>query len=285
MESEERQSERAFYLEAFNGDGSFTYDRIGRGTVHIENCTVSIIGSVQPARIAPLVRGAMTGVTDDGLIQRLQMTVWPDDLPSWTWTDRTPNVPAREAYEATFRDLQRFSSAVDQPMVFSFSASSQEPFKIWMTEIQTEARSGKLPSTLESHLLKLPKTIASLALIFELVAGGRNGVVRDEAAARALDWADYLKAHAARLYAAGAVSAENGARLMIERREQLSEPFTAREVQRKAWAGLADRDAVADAIDLLIAAGHVRGATTAGNDAGGRPSTAYTWNPFTKVGG
>jgi hypothetical protein len=36
MENEEHQSERAFYLEAFNGDGRFTYDRIGRGTIHIE---------------------------------------------------------------------------------------------------------------------------------------------------------------------------------------------------------------------------------------------------------
>ena len=285
MESEEHQSERAFYLEAFNGDGSFTYDRIGRGTVHIENCTVSIIGGVQPARIAPLVRGAMTGVTDDGLIQRLQMTVWPDDLPSWTWTDRIPNVRAREAYEAAFRDLHHFSSALDQPRVFSFSASSQELFKTWVMEIQTEARGGRLPSTLESHLLKMPKTVASLALIFELVAGGRDGVVGDEATARALDWADYLKAHAARLYAAGSVSIENGARLIIERRAQLSEPFTAREVQRKAWAGLVDRDAVADAIDLLVTAGHVRGTTTAGNDAGGRPSTVYTWNPLTKTEG
>jgi cytochrome bd-type quinol oxidase subunit 1 len=57
MESEEFQSDRAFYLEAFNGDGQFTYDRIGRGTVHIENCTLSIVGGVQPSRIAPLVRG------------------------------------------------------------------------------------------------------------------------------------------------------------------------------------------------------------------------------------
>ena len=85
LESEEYQSERAFYLEAYNGDGRFTYDRIGRGTVHIENCTVSIIGGVQPSRIAPIVRGAMSGTNNDGLIQRFQMTVWPDDQPSWRW--------------------------------------------------------------------------------------------------------------------------------------------------------------------------------------------------------
>ena len=283
MESEEHQSERAFYLEAFNGDGSFTYDRIGRGTKHIENCTVSMIGGVQPARIAPLVRGAMTGISDDGLIQRLQMVAWPDDIVSWEWVDRPPNRMACDAYERIFRELHAFSSSLTETMVFSFSAPAQELFKAWVTEIQTEARAGKLPSILESHLLKMPKTIASLALIFELVAGGRDGVVREEATARALDWADYLKAHAARLYSVGAVSAENGARLIIDRRAQLSEPFTAREIQRKGWVGLTDREAVADAIDLLITTDHVRGAPVASTDAGGRPSIAYTWNPLTKA--
>jgi hypothetical protein len=29
-----------FFLEAWNGDGGFTYDRIGRGTIHIAACCV-----------------------------------------------------------------------------------------------------------------------------------------------------------------------------------------------------------------------------------------------------
>lgn len=99
MESEEYASDRAFYLEAFNGSGQFTYDRIGRGTVHIANCTVSIIGGVQPSRIAPIVRGAITGTSNDGLIQRLQLTVWPDPRTLWQWVDRHPDREAREAYE------------------------------------------------------------------------------------------------------------------------------------------------------------------------------------------
>jgi hypothetical protein len=199
MESEEFQSERAFYLEAHNGDGKFTYDRIGRGTVHIENCTLSIIGGVQPARIAPLVQGAMTGESDDGLIQRLQLTVWPDDLGSWTWTDRRPNASARERYEAAFRDLHDFARNLDTPAIFGFSSQAQEMFREWMTEIQTEARSGNLSSMLESHLLKMPKTVASLALLFHLVDGGRDAIGSD-ATARALDWADYLRSRQAALF-------------------------------------------------------------------------------------
>jgi len=61
MGREEYQEERSFYLTAFNGDESFVYDRISRGTVRIENCTLSFIGGVQPSRIAPIVRSALTG--------------------------------------------------------------------------------------------------------------------------------------------------------------------------------------------------------------------------------
>ena len=36
LERQGRESERAFYLECWNGDSSFTIDRIGRGSVHVE---------------------------------------------------------------------------------------------------------------------------------------------------------------------------------------------------------------------------------------------------------
>jgi hypothetical protein len=278
MESEEYQSERAFYLEAFNGDGRYTYDRIGRGTIVIENCTLSLIGGIQPARIAPLVSGAAYGISDDGLIQRMQLTAWPDDIESWKWTDRHPDAVARQRYDAAFRGLHDFARGFETPAIFGFSSKAQDMFKQWMTGIQAEARGGKLPSVLESHLLKMPKTVAALALVFELVDGGR-GAVGSVATARALDWAEYLRSHAARLYAAGSVVGENGARLIIERRTQLPEPFTARDVQRKAWAGLGDRDTVATALELLVAAACCRDALPSPSPAGGRPSIGYIWNP------
>jgi Protein of unknown function (DUF3987) len=40
LERQRHEADRAFYLEAWNGDGSFTYDRIGRGTLHIEGCSL-----------------------------------------------------------------------------------------------------------------------------------------------------------------------------------------------------------------------------------------------------
>ncbi|WP_244441307.1 DUF3987 domain-containing protein [Methylosinus trichosporium] len=278
MEAEEYQSERAFYLEAFNGDSQFTYDRIGRGTIHIENCTLSIIGGIQPSRISPLVKGAMTGERDDGLIQRLQLAVWPDDIGSWAWSDRSPDALARKRFDDAFRDLHEMAKELTEPAVFNFSPEAQNMFRQWVTEIQLEARAGKLPSVMESHLLKMPKTVASLALIFHLADNGR-GAISAEATARALDFADYLRSHANRLYSAGAAAAENGAKLIVERRAQLPQPFTARHVHQKAWAGLADRDAVGTAIDLLIESGYCREVPVSTSTAGGRPTIAYAWNP------
>ena len=142
MESEEFQSERAFYLEAFNGDGQFTYDRIGRGTVHIENCTLSIVGGVQPSRIAPLVRGAMSGSSDDGLIQRLQLATWPDAVGEWKWVDRRPNEAARQRVLPVFNDMHEFTTRLADHAVFSFSDEAQKLFREWITELQTSVRSG-----------------------------------------------------------------------------------------------------------------------------------------------
>jgi Protein of unknown function (DUF3987) len=178
-------------------------------------------------------------------------------------------------------DMHEFTATLTAPAVFSFSDEAQELFRKWITELQTSARSGKHPPALESHMLKMPKTIASLALLFELVNGGR-GTVGAVAAARAFDWADYLLTHATRLYTSGSVLAENGARLILARRKHLPAPFTGRDVHRKAWAGIADRDAVAAAIETLCSAGYIREIASSPSESGGRPSVGYVWNPHIK---
>jgi hypothetical protein len=280
MEDEERQTDRAFYLEAFNGDGRFTYDRIGRGSIEIENMTISMIGGIQPSRIAPLVRNALSGVGDDGLIQRFQMMVWPDDVPEWNWVDRVPNGRSRQLYMDAFWSLHsaQFQDEFGSPLVLRFSEQAQKAFINWNCEIQAEARSGKLPSVLESHVLKMPKTVASLALIFELVEGGREGI-RERSMLMALDWADYLRSHANRLYAAGELMTAEGARLILKRRGKLPTEFTARDVYRREWGGLTNLEVVAAAIETLVETNHLRLTKTSPGPKGGQPLVTYRWHP------
>jgi hypothetical protein len=58
--------DRAFWLEAFNG-GTYSVQRVARGSVFIENLSVSLIGGIQPEPIREIADESV----DDGLLQRL----------------------------------------------------------------------------------------------------------------------------------------------------------------------------------------------------------------------
>ncbi len=273
MQTEDGAVGRAFYLECFDGNGSFVYDRIGRGTVFIESCCLSLIGGIQPSRIAPLVRGAVTGELDDGLVQRLQLAVWPDDDREWSLVDRWPNKSAKDRVDAV---IERLDQMPDEPRkALHFVPEAQELFNAWYTEHMLEIRQGDIHPALQSHFMKMPQTIAGLALLFGLIDGGTEAVGM-QATARALDWADYLKSHAARLYGAAINAPLMGARLILERKEKLPEPFTPREVRLKGWAGLDSLEAVNDALATL-AEHHIVIGYEVASDKGGRPSKRYVW--------
>jgi hypothetical protein len=60
------QADRGFWLQAYNG-GSYSLNRIGRGASYIPNCSIGLLGGIQPEPIR-----AIAGDThDDGLVQRL----------------------------------------------------------------------------------------------------------------------------------------------------------------------------------------------------------------------
>ena len=54
-----REGERGFFLSAWNGDTPYTIDRIGRGSIYVEACCVSIIGGIQPARLRNYLADAL----------------------------------------------------------------------------------------------------------------------------------------------------------------------------------------------------------------------------------
>ncbi|KTD33248.1 hypothetical protein Lnau_2896 [Legionella nautarum] len=274
LNKEEHQSDRAFYLECFDGNGHYTYDRIGRGTIEIQNCTLSIIGGIQPSKIATLVRDAIRGTSDE----RFQLAIWPDDIGSWVWIDRAPNQQARTKYYAVFEILHKlhFNTQNEEPYCFRFTDEAQQLFITWMKEIQDTARNPDIHPTLESHMLKMPQTIAGLALLFEIIDGGRK-TVGIEATARALDWADYLLSHAKRLYSLAINHSLDGARLILERKSKLPSPLTARDIQRKGWSGLDSIDAVNDALNWLLDYGHIQAKTLSAADTNGRPKIVYQW--------
>lgn len=248
LNRDDAKDERAFYLETFDGNGHFTVDRIGRGTIDIQSTTLSIIGGIQPSKLAPLIRGAINGSSDDGLMQRFQLAVWPDTGGHWDYTDRPRNPDAFDQYQSLFHQLADMKKA-ETPIRFSDNA--QALFIEWYTEIQREARSGDLHPALESHLVKLPKALAAIALINEL-AENREPLISAEAMARALEFMDYLRTHAERIYSIATQGGVEGAKRILRRRDQLPPCFKPRDIQRKGWAGLTTKEEVAAALEVLM---------------------------------
>jgi hypothetical protein len=267
--------DRAFYLELYDRLTPYTHDRIERGTIRIESPILSIIGGIQPSKIAGVVRGAISGESDDGLIQRFQLMVWPDNEESFSYRDRAPEPQAYAAYMGIMRGLSEIPPPEEDVPAWRFTDRAQAAFVEWYTSTMRRARSGDMGSALESHLIKSPKAIAGLALLLELIGGGNSGQVGEVATIRALAWAEYLESHARRVYSAGTANATTAARVILDNKAKLQEVFTAREIWKKGWKGVV-QDVTEDALDLLIDCGYLM-TVSSSTGASGRPTTRFTW--------
>jgi hypothetical protein len=111
MDRPGHENDRAFYCEAWNGTGAYTYDRIGRGTLHIRAACLSVLGGIQPGPLERYLREVFAGRGDDGLLQRFQLAVWPDGAERWRNVDRWPNAAARARVTEVFQRLSTLEPA------------------------------------------------------------------------------------------------------------------------------------------------------------------------------
>ncbi|KJS04724.1 MAG: hypothetical protein VR73_13745 [Gammaproteobacteria bacterium BRH_c0] len=281
---EENQSERAFYLECFDGNGRFSYDRIGRGTIVIEHCILSVVGGIQPSKIANLCHLALSGKADDGLIQRMQLSVWPDKQPQKSWLDRSPDLGALERYEQVIHRLHGRERRPEGPIILRFAPDAQVLFMEWWESLQGDIDNDEFHPVVQSHFGKYPKTIGALALIFQLCTGMETQVEM-AAMEMALAWASFLRSHALRLYSAfDSANLENAKRL-LKRHDKLPVLFTVRDVRRKGWAGLKDNADINAALDCLVDHHYLLEIPQPPGTYGGRPTIQYRWSPALSANG
>lgn len=113
LDREENAEARGFYLTGWNGDSPYTFDRITRGmNLYIPAVCLSVIGSTQPARITQYAKAAVNGTSsDDGLIQRFGMVVWPDASPEWQDVDRWPDAESKRRAHKIFGQLDKLDTS------------------------------------------------------------------------------------------------------------------------------------------------------------------------------
>jgi putative DNA primase/helicase len=294
-----REGERAFCLQAWNGDTGHTIDRIGRGTIHVEACCMSMLGGIQPGRLRSYLAEALQdGPSNDGLIQRFQLLVWPDTEPGWEYVDRTPDEASQQQAALVFSKLVELDA--EDPLRFRFAPDAQELFVEWLAELEAKIRGDELHAALISHLSKYRKLMPGLALLFELadraVNGGFEGFVGTPSGdctkictvslrhtQQAAAWCQYLESHARRVYSCVVTPQLRAAAELAEkiqkRKVGASGFFSCREVYLKGWSGLETPEAVKLAAEVLQDAGWVRDLSGESGPFGGRPSNRFEVNP------
>ena len=289
LDREEYAPARGFFLTAWSGTQPYKFDRISRGGTHIEAACLGLLGSTQPGRLAEYVRRAHAGAAgDDGLIQRFSLLVWPDQKPRWEDIDRSPNSEAKEAAWRCFEDFDSLlpgaiGAETDQfetvPFL-RFDEAAQADFLEWRKSLESKLRSDELTPAMASHLAKYRKLVPSLALINHLADGG-TGPVNQVALLRALELAEYLESHAHRAYGAGAEAEVAAAKAILAhiRKGDIGDNFCARDIYRRGWGKLKDRDQVVAGLNLLSDLDWIVAGESGKPPEGGRPTTRYRINP------
>jgi hypothetical protein len=268
MEKPGRESDRAFFLEAWEGIGAYEVDRIGRGSLCVPSLTLSVYGGIQPDRLASFFSGAMADGGDaDGLLQRHQLVAWPDDPGEWRNVDRFPDT---KASDRAFRIFERLDvmdaigdfgakAENDEIPFVRFADDAQELFDEWRTKHMHQVRSKDLREApgFASHLAKYPSLLPKLALIFHVVAvadGSRQaGRVALDSARLAAAWCDFLEAHARKVYAPELEAGLAAAHLLAEkiRAGAITDHTSVRDVYRRQWSGLRTSATVYHGLDVL----------------------------------
>ena len=205
---------RSFYLEGWNGNHSYEFDRIMRGSGFIENHCLSILGGIQPDKLINYLEPSIKGNANDGLLQRFQLLVYPD-VNKWEYRDKYPNKEVRNSIYSLFKALDELTPdglvqmgayPIDESNprpYFKFTNDAQEAFIEWTSYLHNEVIPNEEHSIIGQHLDKYAKLMPALALTFHLIDCiqiGLVGLVSLRCVEMAIEWCDYLESHARRIY-------------------------------------------------------------------------------------
>jgi hypothetical protein len=278
-------ADRPFYLESYSG-GSYIQDRVKHPVpIFIERLSLGLFGTIQPDRLAEVIRGA-----DDGLLPRF-LWFWPESMPLRINRDKT-DIQGAVARLQRLNDLLLREIDGEEgkfvPVYVQLTSDAVDLLETFAQELQRKetTSAGLLLSAIgkaRGHVLRLAIVLEYLwwcGRLDDTPEPSQVSVEAVEAAVRLVR--EYFVPMAERVYGdAAATPTERDAKalagyIVVHELDQLN----LRELRRAApgWHGPKERGRLDAAAQHLVEAGWL---THVGKPSsqGGRPSTTYRVNP------
>lgn len=256
-----REGSREFYLEAWNGNGSFSFDRIGRGSTFTESICLSIFGGIQPERLKKYFDRYENSHGQDGFIERFQLSMYPDPLPTWELLDKKPDQKAYDRVLDLFQKLDDLPMNESGSIIFEFSSEAQDLFYSWRKDLELRILNTDTKNLKKSYLSKYRSLMPSLALIFQVIQNSHdNKSVGVDAITMAIKWVRILEFHMEKIFNIGEGTPECCAKNLVEKikSRDMFDGIKTREIQRKGWKGLRDPQKVLEVLTLLQKHGYIQ---------------------------
>jgi hypothetical protein len=273
-------SDRAHWLEAWAAAGVTVNRRSRPQPLHLAKFPVSVVGSVQPDRLAEALSGS-----DDGMAARF-LYAWPP-VPKYTsLLDR--RIPDDDTALAMLNAIAAVAADPDQPLTLAFDDEALRAFDAFLERLHAESEAEGSSGLLAGWLGKGRGTVARLAGALALLHWSAHA---DEPAPRTVDrdtveaacalWRGYFRPHAETVFAqAGKTDRDRLARKAVRwlRAMKPSEVGT-RHIRREALSQTADAVETESVMARLEEAGFLRPAPTTTGPLGGRPAKRWHVNP------
>jgi hypothetical protein len=262
-----------------------TVKRITRGDrqkgIRVPHATLSLIGNMTPESL----RNGMAISADrdqvavnDGMWQRLSMSVWPDMIP-YNYVNRAPRQELLDQVDDIYQKLLELDP--ENPTLWLFDRKAGEIFRDWFTPLQQKIRQTDMAESLRGHLSKFDRTFVTLALQAE-VAGRITDPARKDpwasirpspdaqknschpyrlihqpAAEKALAGCLHQEAQANRIYSCVQSPERTGAVVLAEKilARKLKDGFSLADVYHRNWERLGSRDEAQRAIQVHVDSG------------------------------
>ena len=288
-----REQDRAFWLQAFNGNAPYVIHRKSTGETKLDLLSAVLIGGIQPEALNEHTSGPL-----DGFFQRFLLFVWPDKPPRYVYviedeiealTNKVKKIfDYFENLEPKTYNLKSYSD-VKKIDGLHFDSKAQPVFRKWLEDLYNRIAEefGSKPA-FKAHLGKYPKLCTSLSLIFHLIKESQRNQDSEprceislESLELAIKWCDFLEQHARKLYSQEINAELVSAIALLEKIEEgkVKDKDTIKSIYDHHWQDLGTKQEVKTALTVLEQYNHARTKKEKSSKGKGRPSEVIRIHP------